>query len=296
MQKRDKSSNKDQSNNLYKEIFSRNSGLIDETEQSLLRRSTVAIAGVGGVGGLLAERLIRIGIGRLKITDPGNFEKSNINRQFGSSMVTLDHNKAEAVYEQLKDINPTAQIIWDKIGISDESSANVFIHDADFIIDEMDFGMFKQSIRLQRAARQQNKYYFFTSAIGYGAMIAIFDPRGLTLEEFDDFPVNVNLDGVEKLKVSLERIVPNILTYNSVSLHEVLTEIYAGKRTVPTSSVGVGLASVLAANEAVNIILKKREIPVAPRYIHADLMDYRVTVGNIKTETSKNKTLSGDTY
>jgi Dinucleotide-utilizing enzymes involved in molybdopterin and thiamine biosynthesis family 1 len=281
---------------LYKDIFSRNAGLISEAEQSLLRRYTVAIAGVGGVGGLLAERLIRIGVGHLKITDPGNFEKSNFNRQFGSSMITLDHNKAEAVYEQLKDINPTAQIIWDKIGISDESSANVFIHDADLIIDEMDFGMFKQSIRLQRAARQQNKYYFFTSAIGYGALIAIFDPKGLTLEEFDDFPVNVNLDGGEKLKVSIERIVPNILTYNSVSLREVLTDIYAGKRTIPTSSVGVGLASSLAANEAVNIILKKREIPVVPRYIHADLMDYRMTVGNIKTETSKNKTHSGDIY
>ena len=296
MQKQGNPFHDSQADILYKDIFSRNAGLITETEQSLLRHSTVAIAGVGGVGGLLAERLIRIGIGRLKITDPGNFEKSNFNRQFGSSMVTLNHNKAEAVYEQLKDINPTAQIIWDKIGISDERSANGFIHDADFIIDEMDFGMFKQSIRLQRTARQQNKYYFFTSAIGYGALIAIFDPKGLTLEEFDDFPTNVNLDGGEKLKVSIERIVPNILTYNSVSLHEVLTTIYDGISTVPTSSVGVGLASVLAANEAVNIILKKREIPVAPRYIHADLMDYRVTVGNIKTETLKNKTHSGDIY
>ena len=296
MQKQGNPFHDSQADILYKDIFSRNAGLINETEQSLLRHSTVAIAGVGGVGGLLAERLIRIGVGRLKITDPGNFEKSNFNRQFGSSMVTLDHNKAEAVYEQLKDINPAAQIIWDKIGISDESSANVFIHDADFIIDEMDFGMFRQSIRLQRAAREQKKYYFFTSAIGYGALIAIFDPKGLTLEEFDDFPINVNLDGGEKLKVSIGRIVPNILSYNSISLHEVLTDIYAGKRTVPTSSVGVGLASILAANEAVNIILKKREIPVAPRYIHADLMDYRMTVGNIKTETSKNKTHSGDIH
>ena len=255
----------------------------------------MAIAGVSGVSELLAESHIRIGVGQLKITDPANFQKSNFNRQFSSSIVTLDHNKAEAVYEQLKDINPTAQIIWNKVGISDESSANVFTHDADFIIDEMDFGMFKQSIKLQRAARQQNKYYFFTSAIGYSALIAIFDPKGLTLEEFDDFPVNVNLDGGDKLKVSIKRIVPNILTYNSVSLDEVLTDIYASKRTIPTSSVSVELASSLAANEAVNIILKKREIPVAPRYIHADLIDYRITVRNIKTETLKNKTHSNDT-
>ena len=289
-------SNDNRADNLYREIFSRNRGLINEDEQSLLRRSTVAIAGVGGVGGLLAERLIRIGIGRLKISDPGDFQKSNFNRQYGASMVTLDHNKAEIVSRQLADINPTAQIVWDKTGISDESSANVFIHDADFIIDEMDFGMFKQSIRLQRAARQQNKYYFFTSAIGFGAMIVIFDPRGLTLEEFDDLPIDVNLDEVEKINVSIERIVPNIPAYLHVSIREDLEDICAGRRTGPSSSVGVGLASILAANEAVNIILRKRDIRVAPLFIQADFMDYNITVGNIKSETTKNKNRYGDTY
>ena len=289
-------SNDNRADNLYREIFSRNRGLITEDEQSLLRRSTVAIAGVGGVGGLLAERLIRIGIGRLKISDPGDFQKSNFNRQYGASMVTLDHNKAETVSRQLADINPTAQIVWDKTGISDESSANVFIHDADFIIDEMDFGMFKQSIRLQRAARQQNKYYFFTSAIGFGAMIVIFDPRGLTLEEFDDLPIDVNLDEVEKINVSIERIVPNIPAYLHVSIREDLADICAGRRTGPSSSVGVGLASILAANEAVNIILRKRDIRVAPLFIQADFMDYNITVGNIKSETTKNKNRYGDTY
>jgi molybdopterin/thiamine biosynthesis adenylyltransferase len=289
-------SNDNRADNLYREIFSRNRGLITEDEQSLLRRSTVAIAGVGGVGGLLAERLIRIGIGRLKISDPGDFQKSNFNRQYGASMVTLDHNKAEIVSRQLADINPTAQIVWDKTGISDESSANVFIHDADFIIDEMDFGMFKQSIRLQRAARQQNKYYFFTSAIGFGAMIVIFDPRGLTLEEFDDLPIDVNLDEVEKINVSIERIVPNIPAYLHVSIREDLADICAGRRTGPSSSVGVGLASILAANEAVNIILRKRDIRVAPLFIQADFMDYNITVGNIKSETTKNKNRYGDTY
>ena len=80
MQKREKPSGDNQADTLYKEIFFRNSGLISETEQNILRRSSVAIAGVCGVGGLLAERLVRIGIGRIKITDPGTFEKSNFNR------------------------------------------------------------------------------------------------------------------------------------------------------------------------------------------------------------------------
>ncbi|HJX36295.1 MAG TPA: ThiF family adenylyltransferase [Dehalococcoidales bacterium] len=290
MQKREKPSGDNQADTLYKEIFFRNSGLISETEQNILRRSSVAIAGVGGVGGLLAERLVRIGIGRIKITDPGTFEKSNFNRQFGSSMNTLDQNKAEVVYQQLKDINPNAEILYDKVGISDESSANKFIHDADMIIDEMDFGMFKQSIRLQRAARQQNKYYFFSSAIGYGALIAIFDPKGLTLEEFDGLPANADLDSIEKLKISLERVMPLVPAYIKLAARQVLQEVYAGKRAVPTSSVGVGLTSILTANEAINILFKKREITIAPHYLYIDLMDQRFIVGNMQTANPSNVT------
>ena len=46
-------------------IFSRNIGLISEKGQELLADTCIAIAGVGGDGGLLAERLVRFGIGKL---------------------------------------------------------------------------------------------------------------------------------------------------------------------------------------------------------------------------------------
>ena len=101
----------------YKEIFSRNLGFITEEEQEKLRRSTVAIAGMGGVGGLLAERLVRLGIGNLKIIDPEDFERSNFNRQFYSSINTLGRNKAAVISEFLKSINPHINIHYGKIGI-----------------------------------------------------------------------------------------------------------------------------------------------------------------------------------
>ena len=132
--------------NLYSEIYSRNIGIINESEQEKLHQSTIAIAGVGGVGGLLAERLIRMGVGRLKITDPGTFEKSNFNRQFGASMTSLGHNKAEEVFHQIKGINPQATIDFNTIGITSEAEAIDFVSDCDLVIDEMDFGLFKQSI------------------------------------------------------------------------------------------------------------------------------------------------------
>ena len=265
----------------YSEIYSRNIGIFSESEQEKLQQSTIAIAGVGGVGGLLAERLIRMGVGRLKIADPGTFEKSNLNRQFGASMTSLGYNKAETVFHQIKDINPQAKIDYNTAGITSETDAIRFVSDSDLVIDEMDFGLFKQSISLQRAARQRGIYYFFTSAIGFGAVAAIFAPEGLTLEEFDNVPANVDLSSIEKLHVSLERVMPIIPSYTLVKVPTVLQEIYAGERAAPTISIGVGLASILAASEAINIILKKRNVVVAPQYTYIDLLDQRFVIGNV---------------
>jgi tRNA threonylcarbamoyladenosine dehydratase len=266
---------------LYSEIFSRNIGIISKAEQEKLRHSTVAIAGVGGVGGLLAERLVRLGVGRLKITDPGTFEKSNINRQFGSSTTSLNRDKAEEVFHQIKDINPQAKIDYTTTGIASEDDAIQFVSDSDLIIDEMDFGLFKESISLQRAARRRGIFYFLTSAIGFGAVIVVFSPEGLTLEEFDNVPLNTDINSIEKIHVPLERIMPILPSYTAVDIPTIFREIDAGVRAAPTTSIGAGLASVLAAMEAVNIILKKKEIVVAPQYKYIDLFDQRFVIGNV---------------
>jgi molybdopterin/thiamine biosynthesis adenylyltransferase len=259
--------------NFDSEIFSRNIGILTEAEQEKLHQTTVGVAGVGGIGGFLSERLIRMGIGRLKITDPGTYEKSNLNRQFGSSMKRLDRNKAEVVFSELKDINPGAKIEHSVRGINTENDAREFVQGCDLVIDEMDFGLFKQSVGLQRVARKNGKYYFFTSAIGFGAMIVIFSPGGLTLEEFDGLPRDIDLDNPAKVDVPLSRVLPIVPSYVPIEAASALKDVYSGKRAAPTVSVGVGLASVLAANEAINIILQKREIAVAPKFTYIDLMD-----------------------
>lgn len=271
--------------NLYKRIFSRNIGILTESEQDKLRDSTIAIAGAGGVGGLLAERLIRVGVGQLKIVDPEAFEESNLNRQFSSSMLNLGKNKAEAVFMQIKDINPDANIHYRKSGITTESDARLLVNDCDLVIDEMDFGLFRESILLQRAARRMGIYYIFTSAIGFGALIAIFDPEGYTLEEYDNLPRDVDLNDVDQLTVPLERICPVMPSYFTgdimQEMGDIVEEIVSGKRPGPTTSIGVGLASILAANEAVNIILRRRDIATAPEYTYIDLLDRKFIVGTI---------------
>jgi molybdopterin/thiamine biosynthesis adenylyltransferase len=264
--------------NLYRAIFDRNIGLFTESEQETLRRSTIAIAGVGGVGGLAAERLIRLGVGQLKITDPGDLEESNLNRQFGSSMLNLGQNKAEVAYTQIKDINPQAQIFYSDTGIKTENDANLLVKDSDFLIDVMDFGLFRESILLQRAARRRGIHYLFATAIGFGAIAAVFDPEGLTLEEYNNLPVDVDVDDPGKLRVPLERIMPIIPSY--VTDFPALQEMVAGKRCVTTSSIGAGLAAILSASEAINVILK-RDVPKAPKYTYFDLVDRQLVVGTV---------------
>ena len=266
---------------LYRSIFSRNIGFFTEPEQDTLKRSTVAIAGMGGVGGLLAERLIRLGIGHLKIVDPGRFEASNLNRQFGSSMLNLGQNKSEVVFAQLKDINPQAKICYSKTGVRTQNDAVLLVEDCNLVIDEMDFGLFRESIFLQRAARQREIYYMLTSAVGFGAYLVIFDPKGLTLEEYDKLPLDINLDEAKEVSVPLERICPVIPSYTSSIPAEIIQEMVSGRRPGPTTSIGVGLASILAANEAANIILRKREITTAPQYTYVDLIDRQFIVGTI---------------
>jgi molybdopterin/thiamine biosynthesis adenylyltransferase len=268
---------------LYKSIFASNIGFFSEPEQEKLRRSVIAIAGMGGVGGLLAERLIRLGIGQLKILDPETFQQSNLNRQFGSSMLNLGQNRAEAVFKQTKDINPQARIQYSKASIKTENDAGLFVTGCDLVIDEMDFGLLKESILLQRAARRVGIYYMFAVDIGFGALVVIFDPNGLTLEEYDKLPLDVNLEDAQELRVPLERICPVMPSYAASASDEankILCEVLAGDRPAPTNSIGVGLASVLAAIEAINILLKKRDIVSAPQYTYIDLIARQFLVGS----------------
>jgi molybdopterin/thiamine biosynthesis adenylyltransferase len=55
--------------------------------QRLLKRLRIGIVGVGGTGSCVAEQLVRLGVGSCVIADGGMFERSNVNRVYGSRVV-----------------------------------------------------------------------------------------------------------------------------------------------------------------------------------------------------------------
>ena len=75
-----------------------------------LARAHVLIAGVGGVGGAVAEAVARAGVGQITLLDHDTVGLSNLNRQLVALHSTLGRYKAEAMAERLRDIRPEMQI------------------------------------------------------------------------------------------------------------------------------------------------------------------------------------------
>ncbi|MGC2049123.1 MAG: ThiF family adenylyltransferase [Gallionella sp.] len=94
----------------YKSAFSRNIGWLTQNEQDRLRNSRIAIAGMGGVGGIHLVTLARLGVGKFSIADFDTFDLVNFNRQAGANIRTLGQEKAKVMAEQARDINPELDI------------------------------------------------------------------------------------------------------------------------------------------------------------------------------------------
>lgn len=72
--------------------------------------ATVAVIGVGGVGGYAAEMIVRAGIGHIIILDSDTVSVSNKNRQLLALDHTVGRPKCEVLAERLMDINPELDI------------------------------------------------------------------------------------------------------------------------------------------------------------------------------------------
>jgi len=93
----------------YWEHIIRNIGPITFEEQELIRTSRVAVLGVGGLGGPLAENLIRAGCQDLVICDFDVFDESNLNRQI-CTIDDLGKRKIDVVEAFLQKIDPEIEV------------------------------------------------------------------------------------------------------------------------------------------------------------------------------------------
>ena len=92
------------------DALSRNIGFFSMAEQDRLLNATVAIPGLGGVGGAHLITLARMGIGRFHLADFDVFEPANLNRQYGAKVSHFGRPKLDVMVEEALNINPFLDI------------------------------------------------------------------------------------------------------------------------------------------------------------------------------------------
>ena len=167
----------------YDDAFDRNIGWVTEAEQASLRGRTVAIAGMGGVGGIHLLTLVRLGIGGVRIADFDTFSIANFNRQAGATMATIGRPKLDVMAEMALDINPELRIARFPHGVQ-PGDVDSFLEGADLFVDGFDF--FELAIRRQVFARAAELGIPAVTAapIGLGTGYLAFVPGGMTFEQY----------------------------------------------------------------------------------------------------------------
>ncbi|MFL1674528.1 tRNA threonylcarbamoyladenosine dehydratase [Paenibacillus dendritiformis] len=118
--------------------FSRTELAIGPEGLDKLKNSTVAVLGIGGVGGIAAEALARTGIGRIIMIDKDVVDITNVNRQIHALTTTVGQKKAELMQERIKLINPECDAIALNMFYTEETYEELFAYDLDYVVDASD--------------------------------------------------------------------------------------------------------------------------------------------------------------
>lgn len=131
--------------------FSRTEMLIGSEGVNKLKKFRVAVFGLGGVGGYVAEALARAGLGALDLIDSDTVSLSNINRQILALHSTVGMLKTEAAKQRLLDINPNLQIVCHNCFYLPETADSFDFYKYDYVADAIDTVAGKIAL-VQRAA------------------------------------------------------------------------------------------------------------------------------------------------
>ncbi len=119
-------------------MFARTELLLGKTNIDKLKKSTVIVFGIGGVGSYVVEALTRVGVGKIVIVDKDDISISNINRQLPATQQTIGLSKVKIMKERMLSINPEITVVA-KQEFYLPGRADEFLNDdLDYIVDAVD--------------------------------------------------------------------------------------------------------------------------------------------------------------
>jgi molybdopterin/thiamine biosynthesis adenylyltransferase len=247
----------------YDEAFSRNIGWVTAAEQQALRGKRVAIAGLGGVGGVHFLTLTRLGICHFSVADFDRYNVANFNRQVGAAMSSLDQPKARVMAAMARDINPELDLrVFDE-GVT-EANLDAFLEGADLYVDGLDFFAFKARKAVFDACARRGIPAITVAPLGMGAALLSFIPGRMSFEQY------FRWEGCDEAEMAVRFLVG----LSPVFLHgPYLVEPSAvdlAKRRGPSTAIACQLSAGIVGAESLKILLGRGKVLAAPWGMHFD--------------------------
>ena len=185
------------------ERFSRSALIFGKEAIEKLSKCHVAIFGVGGVGGYVAEALARTGIGEFTLIDGDAVAITNINRQIIATEETLGQPKVEVMKKRILSINPRAKVNAKQMFFTHENAEEIDFNQFDCIVDAID--TIKSKLEIIQIADRLHKPII--SSMGAGNKV---NPMGFVVTDInktDTDPLakiirfQLRKLGIKKLKV-----------------------------------------------------------------------------------------------
>lgn len=217
-------------------MFDRLIRIIGEDNLNKLNSKRVLVLGLGGVGGLATETLIRNGITNIIIVDNDKIDITNKNRQ----IIALDSNigtlKVDAFEKRIKDINKDTNIIKISEFIDENNIDLLFKYNPDYIIDACDSVNTKVSLIKECL----NRNIKFISCMGMGKKMDISKLKIMDIKK-------TNYDKLAKVirkRLKDENIVGKVTVLSSDE-NVINTKEVIGSYSPVTMSAGIYLADYI---------------------------------------------------
>jgi len=241
----------------YDTAFSRNIGWVTVAEQERLRASRIAIAGMGGVGGVHLLTLARFGIGAFTIADFDRFDLANFNRQAGALMSTIGLPKVEVLAGMVRDINPEIDLHCMGEGV-EPAHVDRFLEGADLYVDALDFFAFETRRAVFAACRRRGIPAVTAAPLGMGAAVMVFTPGGMSFEDYFGF------DGCDEEEMAIRFLLglsPGMLQRTYLADP---TRVDLRRRVGPSTIAACQICAGVTATESIKLLLGRGRVLEAP--------------------------------
>jgi molybdopterin/thiamine biosynthesis adenylyltransferase len=202
--------------------YLRNMGSLGFEGQIKLLQSTALLIGAGGLGGIIAQLLARMGLGKLIIADGDSFSEDNLNRQALSREENIGTRKVQAAHQSLSQINAATEVeVFD--GFVKEKELSFLLQGVQVAVDALD--NMPSRFMLERACKEAKVPLVHGAVAGFSGQLTVVFPEDTGFQAIYGNSQNTPEKGIEIELGNLAGIVSAVASLQVQEVIKILTGI-----------------------------------------------------------------------